>query len=107
LPGWRNGIREGLKIPWSQGLVGSSPTPGTLIYRCGLKMGVWGGCVINQLLIRLRSYDRFETNKNMIWTIVVTLLVLWLLGFSFSVGGNLIHTLLLVALIVIVVRFLS
>ncbi len=29
LPGWRNGIREGLKILCSQELVGSSPTPGT------------------------------------------------------------------------------
>ena len=29
LPGWRNGRRRGLKIPRSQGRVGSSPTPGT------------------------------------------------------------------------------
>lgn len=30
LPGWWNGIHEGLKIPWEQSLVGSNPTPGTL-----------------------------------------------------------------------------
>ena len=29
LPGWRNGRRRGLKIPWEQSHVGSSPTPGT------------------------------------------------------------------------------
>jgi hypothetical protein len=29
LPGWRNGIRKGLKIPGPKGCVGSTPTPGT------------------------------------------------------------------------------
>ena len=28
LPGWRNGRRAGLKIPWPQGRAGSSPAPG-------------------------------------------------------------------------------
>ena len=32
MPGWRNGIREGLKILCQQWLVGSSPTPGTGMY---------------------------------------------------------------------------
>ncbi len=36
----------------------------------------------------------------MLWTIVVILLVLWLLGFSFHVAGGLIHLLLVVALVV-------
>lgn len=43
----------------------------------------------------------------MFWTIIIVLFVLWLLGFSFKVGGNLIHTLLIVALIVLIVRLLS
>jgi hypothetical protein len=43
----------------------------------------------------------------MLWTIVVVLLVLWLLGFGFSVGGSLIHLLLVVALIVIVVNLVT
>jgi hypothetical protein len=43
----------------------------------------------------------------MLWTIVAILLILWLLGFSFSVGGGLIHALLVIALIVIVVRLLT
>ena len=30
----------------------------------------------------------------MIWTIFVVLMVMWLLGFSFHVGGGLIHLLL-------------
>lgn len=35
----------------------------------------------------------------MLWTAVVVVLVLWLLGFSFQVGGGLIHALLVIALI--------
>jgi uncharacterized membrane protein len=37
----------------------------------------------------------------MVYTIIVTLLVLWLLGFSLSVGGNLIHVLLFIAAVVL------
>lgn len=43
----------------------------------------------------------------MLWTIVVLLLVLWLLGFSMHVAGGLVHLLLVVALVVIVLRLLS
>jgi hypothetical protein len=43
----------------------------------------------------------------MLWTIVAVLLILWLLGFSMSVGGGLIHALLVIALIVVVVRLLT
>lgn len=43
----------------------------------------------------------------MLWTIVVILVVLWLLGFIAHIGGGLIHLLLVIALIVIVVRLLS
>jgi hypothetical protein len=43
----------------------------------------------------------------MLWTIAVVLLILWLLGFSLSIGGGLIHILLVVALVVIVINLLS
>ena len=43
----------------------------------------------------------------MLWTIAVILLILWLLGFSFSVGGGLIHLLLVVALVVVLFQFIS
>ena len=36
----------------------------------------------------------------MLWTVVVILVVLWLLGFSLHIAGGLIHLLLVVALIV-------
>lgn len=36
----------------------------------------------------------------MLWTIVVILVVLWLLGFTMHIAGGLIHLLLVVALVV-------
>jgi hypothetical protein len=43
----------------------------------------------------------------MLWTIVVLLLILWLLGFTLRIAGGLIHILLVVALVVIVLRLLT
>jgi hypothetical protein len=43
----------------------------------------------------------------MLWTIVVVLLILWLLGFSTAVAGNLIHLLLVIALVVLILQVLQ
>ena len=43
----------------------------------------------------------------MLWTIIVVLLILWLLGFSLHVAGGLIHLLLVVALVVLVINLVS
>jgi Family of unknown function (DUF5670) len=43
----------------------------------------------------------------MIWTVVVVLLILWLLGFTMHVAGGLIHILLVIALVVVVFRLLT
>ncbi len=43
----------------------------------------------------------------MLWTIIVVLLILWILGFSFSIGWSLIHLLLVVALVVLVINLVS
>ena len=43
----------------------------------------------------------------MLWTIVAVLLVLWLLEFSLSLGGSLIHLLLVVALVVFVINLIN
>jgi hypothetical protein len=42
----------------------------------------------------------------MLWTIIIILFILWILGFSFRLGGNLIHLLLVIALIVLIFRLL-
>ena len=43
----------------------------------------------------------------MLWTILVILLVLWLLGFIGHVGGGMIHLLLVIAAIVLVINLVS
>lgn len=43
----------------------------------------------------------------MLWTIVVLLVLLWLLGFTMHVAGGLIHVLLVIALVVIVFQLLA
>jgi len=44
---------------------------------------------------------------DMLWTIFVVLVILWLLGFSFHVAGSLIHLLLVVALVMLVIKLVS
>lgn len=44
---------------------------------------------------------------NLIWTLAVVLVILWALGFSASIGGGLIHLLLVLALIAIVYNLLT
>jgi hypothetical protein len=43
----------------------------------------------------------------MLWTIIVILLVLWLLGLLVHVGGSLIHLLLVIAVIVLVINLVK
>ncbi|HXI40528.1 MAG TPA: lmo0937 family membrane protein [Bryobacteraceae bacterium] len=43
----------------------------------------------------------------MLWTLIVILGILWFLGFSFHVGGGLIHVLLVIAVVVLVFNLLS
>jgi hypothetical protein len=43
----------------------------------------------------------------MLWTAVVILFVLWLLGFSLNVGGGLIHALLVIAIVVFLFNLIS
>ena len=43
----------------------------------------------------------------MLWTILVILLVLWLLGFVTHVAGSFIHLLLVLAAVVLVIQLLT
>ena len=43
----------------------------------------------------------------MLWTIVAILLILWLLGFGFHVAGNLIHILLVIAIVVVIINLVT
>jgi len=43
----------------------------------------------------------------MLWTIIVILFILWLLGFSLHIGGGLIHLLLVIAVIVLIFNLIT
>ena len=43
----------------------------------------------------------------MLWTILLILLAMWALGLGFGVAGNLVHILLVVALVVLIVQVLQ
>jgi hypothetical protein len=43
----------------------------------------------------------------MLWTIIVILIVLWLLGFITHVGGGLIHLLLVIAVVILIINLLQ
>ena len=64
-----------------------------------MRLSVWGTA--------RAEWDILTEETNMLWTIFVVLLVLWLLGFSLHVAGGLIHLLLVVALVVLVINLLS
>lgn len=43
----------------------------------------------------------------MLWTIIGVLVLLWILGFSLNIGGGLIHTLIVIALVLLVFNLIS
>ncbi|MBV9269608.1 MAG: lmo0937 family membrane protein [Candidatus Eremiobacteraeota bacterium] len=43
----------------------------------------------------------------MLWTIIVILFVLWLIGLVVHIGGGLIHILIVVAIILVIVNLLT
>jgi hypothetical protein len=50
----------------------------------------------------LSGADGAEEETNMLWTIFVVVLVLWLLGFTLHIAGGMIHLLLVAALAIFI-----
>jgi hypothetical protein len=44
---------------------------------------------------------------NLLWIIIVVLVLLWLGGFAFHIGGGLIHALLVIAVIVLIFQLIT
>jgi hypothetical protein len=43
----------------------------------------------------------------MLWTVLLVLLILWAMGLGFGVAGNLVHILLVVAVVVLILQLLQ
>lgn len=54
-----------------------------------------------------RTLHRPARMGNLLWLIIIILILLWLGGFAFHVGGGLIHILIVIALILLIVRLVS
>jgi Family of unknown function (DUF5670) len=44
---------------------------------------------------------------NILWLIIVVLVILWLGGFAMQIGGNLIHALIVIAIIVLIFQLVT
>jgi fatty acid desaturase len=55
----------------------------------------------------LKTEKALKEEKTMLWTIIAILVVLWLLGLLGGIGGNLIHLLLVIALVVLIFQLIT
>jgi Family of unknown function (DUF5670) len=62
-------------------------------------------CLIESRRCVAIQADSIERNI-MLWTIIVILVVLWLLGFIAHIGGGLIHLLLVIAVIILIINLI-
>jgi hypothetical protein len=53
------------------------------------------------------NIQQFWRSDPMLWTIIVVLFILWILGFSLHIGGGLIHIILVIAVIILIFNLLS
>ena len=60
-------------------------------------------CMSRELLARTIG----EQMASLIWTVLVVVVILWLLGFVVGFGGGLIHLLLVVALLLLIYNLLT
>lgn len=79
--------------------------------RCGAKTGMdVAKCLCKRLWTdgEINDYRETKEKANMLWTILVILLVLWLLGLVSGVTvGGFIHLLLVLALVIFVINLLT
>ena len=64
--------------------------------------------MIKKARLNYRTKSVVRKESNMLWTIAVILLILWLLGFLGGyAGGGLIHLLLVIAIVVVLIRVIQ
>lgn len=59
------------------------------------------------LLVHLSLYPKILEVFQVLWTIIGILIILWILGFSFQIGGGLIHLILVIAVIVLIIQLIT
>jgi uncharacterized protein DUF5670 len=73
-----------------------------------MRIAGWHGrCTFRNCFWKWAEDSFKEGDSIMLWTILVILLVLWLIGLLSHVGGGLIHLLLVVAVIILVINLVT
>lgn len=54
-----------------------------------------------------RSTDGGRTVGNILWTIIVILVILWLIGLLAHIGGSLIHIIIVIAVVLFIINLLT
>ena len=75
---------------------------GTKVHACRVGMDV-----ARFRLLSEKGKQFQEGDSIMLWTILVILLVLWLIGLLSHVGGGLIHLLLVVAVVILIINLVT
>lgn len=76
----------------------------------GIKCGLARDCIIVTKMPEgggTRGSIQAKRSVQMLWTIFVILLILWILGFSFHIAGGLIHLLLVIAVVVLIIQLIT
>ena len=55
----------------------------------------------------ISNENTFHDEVRDMWALLIILLLLWVLGFGFEIAGNLIHLLLVVALVVLIFKLVT
>jgi hypothetical protein len=55
----------------------------------------------------IRAGRKEENMGNLLWLIIAILVILWIGGFAMHVGGNIIHVLLVIAVIVLIFQLIT
>jgi len=88
-------VRDGHESRWANAFLSAGVSA---------KAGAFGRQWGNHPMAYRRGWNY---SSPMLYTLVVLLVVLWLLGFIGHIGGGLIHLLLVIAVIVLIVNFIS
>ena len=59
------------------------------------------------VVLATRELNLTKGERKMLWTIIVILVILWLLGFIGHFGGGLIHILIVVAVIILIYNLVA
>ena len=100
-------IAQARKNSWSELLTSTAQRRQTQTSSCRINFLVEQSCSVFAKPVHAECSNLSKKETNVLWTIFIVLVILWLLGFSLHLAGGLIHLLLVVALVVLVINLVG